>query len=107
MELSQAETHLVFPKSASVEQLKLIRESIATERDQRLGGGPSAEPAAQMTTTAAPQPSAAAVPPAAPQPSSLVKICSERQEETLSLVSCRVFNLLMDRGCFLASRRAA
>uniref|UniRef100_A0A4W6FP67 Peptide-N(4)-(N-acetyl-beta-glucosaminyl)asparagine amidase n=1 Tax=Lates calcarifer TaxID=8187 RepID=A0A4W6FP67_LATCA len=36
MGFEEAETHLVFPKSASVEQLKLIRESIAAERDQRL-----------------------------------------------------------------------
>lgn len=94
MELSQAETHLVFPKSASVEQLKLIRESIATERDQRLRGGQSVQPAAQMTTTAAAQPeraaSSQAVPPATPQPSSLVKICSKQQEhcqkETHSLL---------------------
>lgn len=89
MELSQAETHLVFPKSASVEQLKLIRESIATERDQRLRGGQSVQPAAQMTTTAAAQPERA-VPPATPQPSSLVKICSKQQEhcqkETHSLL---------------------
>lgn len=83
VELSQAETHLVFPKSASVEQLKLIRESIATERDQRLGGGQSVQPAVQ-TTTAAPQPghaaSSQAVPAAPPQPSSLVGISSKRQQ---------------------------
>lgn len=41
----QAETHLVFPKSASVEKLKLIRESIATERDQRLREGCPVQPA--------------------------------------------------------------
>ncbi|CAG11669.1 unnamed protein product [Tetraodon nigroviridis] len=74
MGFEEAETHLVFPKSASVEQLKLIRESIATERDQRLGGGQSVQPAVQ-TTTAAPQPghsaSSQAVPAAPPQPSSL------------------------------------
>lgn len=43
----QADTHLVFPKSASVEQLKLIRESIATERDQRLSRGQMVPPTSQ------------------------------------------------------------
>ena len=36
MGFEEAETHMVFPRSASVEQLKLIRESIAMERDKRL-----------------------------------------------------------------------
>uniref|UniRef100_A0A6Q2X4E5 Peptide-N(4)-(N-acetyl-beta-glucosaminyl)asparagine amidase n=1 Tax=Esox lucius TaxID=8010 RepID=A0A6Q2X4E5_ESOLU len=36
MGFEEAETHLVFPKSASVDQLRKIRESIAKERDQRL-----------------------------------------------------------------------
>ncbi|XP_028252418.1 peptide-N(4)-(N-acetyl-beta-glucosaminyl)asparagine amidase isoform X2 [Parambassis ranga] len=83
MGFEEAETHLVFPKSASVEQLKLIRESIAAERDQRLSGGHPAQPAAQPTATAvaasasasAPESSAAApsqpVSPPAHQPSSL------------------------------------
>ncbi|XP_057683548.1 peptide-N(4)-(N-acetyl-beta-glucosaminyl)asparagine amidase isoform X1 [Corythoichthys intestinalis] len=35
----EADTHLVFPKSASLYQLKIIRESIAAQRAQRLGGG--------------------------------------------------------------------
>lgn len=98
MELSQAETHLVFPKSASVEQLKLIRESIATEREQRLRGGQPVQPAAQTTTTATAQPehavagaSVQAVPPAAPQPSSLVKTCSERQEPNTLFALGRMF----------------
>lgn len=39
MGFEEAETHLVFPRSASVEQLKSIRESIAAEREQRLGAG--------------------------------------------------------------------
>uniref|UniRef100_A0A6Q2ZNF4 Peptide-N(4)-(N-acetyl-beta-glucosaminyl)asparagine amidase n=1 Tax=Esox lucius TaxID=8010 RepID=A0A6Q2ZNF4_ESOLU len=39
MGFEEAETHLVFPKSASVDQLRKIRESIAKERDQRLGAG--------------------------------------------------------------------
>ncbi|XP_077446972.1 peptide-N(4)-(N-acetyl-beta-glucosaminyl)asparagine amidase isoform X1 [Stigmatopora argus] len=33
----ETETHLVFPKSTSLDQLKIIRESIAAQRDQRLG----------------------------------------------------------------------
>uniref|UniRef100_A0A8C6TQZ2 Peptide-N(4)-(N-acetyl-beta-glucosaminyl)asparagine amidase n=1 Tax=Neogobius melanostomus TaxID=47308 RepID=A0A8C6TQZ2_9GOBI len=39
MGFEEAETHLVFPQTASVEQLRLIRESIAAEREQRLCGG--------------------------------------------------------------------
>lgn len=80
MGFEEAETHLVFPKSASVDQLKLIRESIAAERDQRLGGGQPILPTAQATRASAsaiaPESSAAAassqpVSPSPPQPSSL------------------------------------
>ncbi|KAJ8335197.1 hypothetical protein SKAU_G00408360 [Synaphobranchus kaupii] len=39
MGFEEAETHLVFPPSASVEKLRRIRETIAAERDQRLGAG--------------------------------------------------------------------
>uniref|UniRef100_A0A4W5PPQ6 Peptide-N(4)-(N-acetyl-beta-glucosaminyl)asparagine amidase n=1 Tax=Hucho hucho TaxID=62062 RepID=A0A4W5PPQ6_9TELE len=52
----QADTHLVFPKSASVDQLRRIRESIAAERDQRLGVGqqsPVTESATALTSTPA------------------------------------------------------
>ncbi|MED6252633.1 Peptide-N(4)-(N-acetyl-beta- glucosaminyl)asparagine amidase [Ataeniobius toweri] len=65
----EAETHLVFPQSASVEQLKLIRESIAAERDLRMRGGCPVQPASQpvVATASAPESSAAASsPPAAP-----------------------------------------
>lgn len=70
----------MFPKSASVEQLKLIRESIAAERDQRLQGGQPVRPTAQAAaaSASAPESSAAAssppVSPPPPQPSSLVKM---------------------------------
>lgn len=47
MGFEEADTHLVFPKSSSVEQLKLIRESIATERDQRLSRGQMVPPTSQ------------------------------------------------------------
>ncbi|XP_020494304.2 peptide-N(4)-(N-acetyl-beta-glucosaminyl)asparagine amidase [Labrus bergylta] len=76
MGFEEAETHLVFPKSASVDQLKLIRESIAKERDQRLQPvQPSAQPAAASPSASTPESSASAssqpvVAPAA-QPSSL------------------------------------
>uniref|UniRef100_A0A672IM87 Peptide-N(4)-(N-acetyl-beta-glucosaminyl)asparagine amidase n=1 Tax=Salarias fasciatus TaxID=181472 RepID=A0A672IM87_SALFA len=61
MGFQEAETHLVFPKSASVEQLKLIRESIAAERDQRLGGGrpaqqPASAPRRPVATSGTPTP---------------------------------------------------
>uniref|UniRef100_A0A4W6FQJ5 Peptide-N(4)-(N-acetyl-beta-glucosaminyl)asparagine amidase n=1 Tax=Lates calcarifer TaxID=8187 RepID=A0A4W6FQJ5_LATCA len=84
MGFEEAETHLVFPKSASVEQLKLIRESIAAERDQRLQREQPVQPTAHTTTAsasasaAAPESSAAAstqpVSPPLLQPPSLVKI---------------------------------
>ncbi|XP_077404163.1 peptide-N(4)-(N-acetyl-beta-glucosaminyl)asparagine amidase [Vanacampus margaritifer] len=38
MGFEEADTHLVFPKTASLDQLKVIRESIAAKREQRLGG---------------------------------------------------------------------
>lgn len=84
----QAETHLVFPKSASVEQLKLIRDSVAAERDQRLCGGQPVQPIAQAVaplastsvSTPSPESSAAAssqpVTPPPSEPSSLVKMYS-------------------------------
>uniref|UniRef100_A0A3Q0RFA6 Peptide-N(4)-(N-acetyl-beta-glucosaminyl)asparagine amidase n=1 Tax=Amphilophus citrinellus TaxID=61819 RepID=A0A3Q0RFA6_AMPCI len=53
MGFEEAETHLVFPKSASVEQLKLVRESIATERDQRLRGESPVQPVSQPATASA------------------------------------------------------
>ncbi|KAK6323927.1 hypothetical protein J4Q44_G00062660 [Coregonus suidteri] len=51
MGFEEAETHLVFPKSASVDQLRRIRESIAAERDQRLGVG---QPQQSPVTASAP-----------------------------------------------------
>ncbi|RVE66659.1 hypothetical protein OJAV_G00109890 [Oryzias javanicus] len=60
MGFEEAETHLVFPKAASVEQLRLVRESIAAERDQRLKGGCSSPPAAQHVASAQQSPTAAA-----------------------------------------------
>ncbi|KAM7372787.1 hypothetical protein PAMP_007684 [Pampus punctatissimus] len=78
MGFEEAETHLVFPKSASVEQLRLIRESIAAERDQRLRGGqpvqPTAQPPAASASASASDSSAASRQPVTsppPQPSSL------------------------------------
>ncbi|KAM4539534.1 peptide-N(4)-(N-acetyl-beta-glucosaminyl)asparagine amidase isoform 2-T2 [Odontesthes bonariensis] len=69
MGFEEAETHLVFPKSASVEKLRLIRESIAAERDQRLQGGCPVQPAAQPAASA-PETVDAEVP-SAQHPSSL------------------------------------
>ncbi|KAG1948791.1 peptide-N(4)-(N-acetyl-beta-glucosaminyl)asparagine amidase [Pimephales promelas] len=84
MGFEEAETHLVFPKSASVERLRQVRETIATERDQRLGTGkaasnpqsarippnpapppvpvPSSSTAGPASATAAPTPAPAALP---------------------------------------------
>ncbi|XP_037549498.1 peptide-N(4)-(N-acetyl-beta-glucosaminyl)asparagine amidase [Nematolebias whitei] len=73
MGFQEAETHLVFPQSASVEQLRLIRESIAAELDLRMRTDPAAPHAVALPM--APHSSAAATTrPAAPpvqQPSSL------------------------------------
>ncbi|TNN78979.1 Peptide-N(4)-(N-acetyl-beta-glucosaminyl)asparagine amidase [Liparis tanakae] len=83
MGFEEAETHLVFPRSASVEQLKLIRDSIAAESDQRLRGEqpvqttarvvvPSASPSSSVpesSTAASSRP--VTPPPSPPQPSSL------------------------------------
>ncbi|XP_036949635.1 peptide-N(4)-(N-acetyl-beta-glucosaminyl)asparagine amidase [Acanthopagrus latus] len=62
MGFKEADTHLVLPKSASVERLKLIRESIAAERDRRLHGGQPVQPTARatMASASAPESSAAA-----------------------------------------------
>ncbi|XP_054462106.1 peptide-N(4)-(N-acetyl-beta-glucosaminyl)asparagine amidase [Anoplopoma fimbria] len=57
MGFEEAETHLVFPKSASVEQLKLIRDSIAAERDQRLRGEQPVQPTARTAAALASPPS--------------------------------------------------
>uniref|UniRef100_A0A8C3G5Z2 Peptide-N(4)-(N-acetyl-beta-glucosaminyl)asparagine amidase n=1 Tax=Cyclopterus lumpus TaxID=8103 RepID=A0A8C3G5Z2_CYCLU len=53
MGFEEAETHLVFPRSASVEQLKLIRDSIAAESDQRLRGEQPVQTTAQVVAPSA------------------------------------------------------
>ncbi|XP_064836151.1 peptide-N(4)-(N-acetyl-beta-glucosaminyl)asparagine amidase [Oncorhynchus masou masou] len=64
MGFEEAETHLVFPKSASVDQLRRIRESIAAERDQRLGvGQPQQSPVTASATALVSAPAAAQGPP--------------------------------------------
>ncbi|KAM9838384.1 peptide-N(4)-(N-acetyl-beta-glucosaminyl)asparagine amidase [Aulostomus maculatus] len=55
MGFEEAETHLVFPSSASVEQLKLVRESLAAERDQRLRGGPPVQSTPQAAVALSPE----------------------------------------------------
>ncbi|KTF75149.1 hypothetical protein cypCar_00040856 [Cyprinus carpio] len=56
MGFEEAETHLVFPKSASVERLRQVRETIAAERDQRLGASKAAssQQSARVPPSAAP-----------------------------------------------------
>ncbi|KAM3596690.1 uncharacterized protein V6R79_019091 [Siganus canaliculatus] len=79
MGFEETETHLVFPKSAPVDQLKCVRESLAAERDQRLQGGQPVQPAAaapsaSASASAPEHPAAASSQPATaapPQPSSL------------------------------------
>lgn len=60
----QAETHLVFPRSASVDQLRRVREMIAAERDQRLGADQrvSCSSTSSSTSSPAPTPTVAAEP---------------------------------------------
>ncbi|KAK7124588.1 hypothetical protein R3I94_018836 [Phoxinus phoxinus] len=67
MGFEEAETHLVFPKSASVERLRQVRETIAAERDQRLGTdkATSNPQSARVPPNPAPLP-----PPPVPVPSS-------------------------------------
>ncbi|KAG2464812.1 NGLY1 amidase, partial [Polypterus senegalus] len=50
MGFEEGETHLVFPKTSSVEQLRHIRELIAAERDHRLQGSPSSPPVVNQNT---------------------------------------------------------
>uniref|UniRef100_A0A8C9S0Q2 Peptide-N(4)-(N-acetyl-beta-glucosaminyl)asparagine amidase n=1 Tax=Scleropages formosus TaxID=113540 RepID=A0A8C9S0Q2_SCLFO len=63
MGFEEAETHLVFPKTASVEQLRRIRESIAAKRDQRLAAG---QTTSCLQATASQQPPRATSDPVAP-----------------------------------------
>ncbi|KAK2864603.1 hypothetical protein Q7C36_003757 [Tachysurus vachellii] len=56
MGFEEAETHLVFPRSASVDQLRRVRETIAAERDQRLGVDESASCSSTPTSTSSPAP---------------------------------------------------
>ncbi|XP_061616845.1 peptide-N(4)-(N-acetyl-beta-glucosaminyl)asparagine amidase [Phyllopteryx taeniolatus] len=71
MGFEEADTHLVFPKSASLDQLKVIRESIAAQRDQRLNGGQQIHLLAEALAES-PASSSQAVSSLPVQPSSLV-----------------------------------
>ncbi|XP_069814761.1 peptide-N(4)-(N-acetyl-beta-glucosaminyl)asparagine amidase [Dendropsophus ebraccatus] len=55
MGFEEGETHLVFPKKASVEKLRKVRDRIASERDKRLNGSnvivPAATGSAQLTSS--------------------------------------------------------
>ncbi|KAM9434363.1 peptide-N(4)-(N-acetyl-beta-glucosaminyl)asparagine amidase isoform 1-T1 [Clarias gariepinus] len=57
MGFEEAETHLVFPRSASVDQLRRVRETIAAERDQRLGADQRASSSSTPTSVSSPAPS--------------------------------------------------
>ncbi|XP_056438336.1 LOW QUALITY PROTEIN: peptide-N(4)-(N-acetyl-beta-glucosaminyl)asparagine amidase [Gadus chalcogrammus] len=71
MGFEEGDTHLVFPSSASVHQLRRIRESIAAEKDQRLGRPSSQHPPPTTTTSTASTAVSAATPslPSTPAPS--------------------------------------
>uniref|UniRef100_A0AAY4EU34 Peptide-N(4)-(N-acetyl-beta-glucosaminyl)asparagine amidase n=1 Tax=Denticeps clupeoides TaxID=299321 RepID=A0AAY4EU34_9TELE len=78
MGFEEAETHLVFPQTASVEQLRRVRESIAAERDQRLAAdrmvvSPQAETSAGTSNTSTdPVPAPASAPLLAPDAAPMV-----------------------------------
>ncbi|XP_077125035.1 peptide-N(4)-(N-acetyl-beta-glucosaminyl)asparagine amidase isoform X1 [Ranitomeya variabilis] len=59
MGFEEGETHLVFPKKASVEKLRKVRDRIASERDKRLNGSNVTVPAATGSGQQAPSPSLA------------------------------------------------
>ncbi|KAG5264212.1 hypothetical protein AALO_G00251200 [Alosa alosa] len=56
MGFEEAETHLIFPETASVQQLRSVREIIAAERSQRMGAvvAPAGRAAGQMGAVVAP-----------------------------------------------------
>ncbi|XP_046874611.1 peptide-N(4)-(N-acetyl-beta-glucosaminyl)asparagine amidase [Hypomesus transpacificus] len=82
MGFEEAETHLVFPKSASVEQLKQIRETIAAERDQRLR---VRQPIPSPQTNSAPAP-AQAGPVAPSQPSTHAPVQAPSLENSMTFL---------------------
>ncbi|XP_060637885.2 peptide-N(4)-(N-acetyl-beta-glucosaminyl)asparagine amidase [Anolis sagrei] len=65
MGFEEGETHLVFPKEASIEQLRKIRDLIAGERNSRLHGSNQTEKSGSSQHVAN-------APPVAPQPPSTV-----------------------------------
>ncbi|XP_051526404.1 peptide-N(4)-(N-acetyl-beta-glucosaminyl)asparagine amidase-like isoform X1 [Myxocyprinus asiaticus] len=67
MGFEEAETHLVFPKSASVERLRQVRETIAAERDQRLGASKVASNPQSARVTPSPAPIPPSTPSAGPE----------------------------------------
>ncbi|XP_077347557.1 peptide-N(4)-(N-acetyl-beta-glucosaminyl)asparagine amidase [Lithobates pipiens] len=71
MGFEEGETHLVFPKKASVDKLQKVRDCIASERNRRMAGSEPTSPAASST----PQPS---------NPSPNLASRPQHTEETLS-----------------------
>ncbi|XP_066441524.1 peptide-N(4)-(N-acetyl-beta-glucosaminyl)asparagine amidase [Eleutherodactylus coqui] len=59
MGFEEGETHLVFPKKASVEKLRKVRDRIASERDKLLNGSNVTAPAATESAQPTPSPSLA------------------------------------------------
>ncbi|XP_040289093.1 peptide-N(4)-(N-acetyl-beta-glucosaminyl)asparagine amidase [Bufo bufo] len=59
MGFEEGETHLLFPKKASVEKLKKVRDHIASERDKLLNGSDVTAPVATGTAQPAPSPTLA------------------------------------------------
>uniref|UniRef100_W5KU87 Peptide-N(4)-(N-acetyl-beta-glucosaminyl)asparagine amidase n=1 Tax=Astyanax mexicanus TaxID=7994 RepID=W5KU87_ASTMX len=70
MGFEEAETHLVFPKSASVDQLRRVRETIAAERNQRLGSDPNTTSSQNTSSCSTSSSPAASTPAQTPAPQS-------------------------------------
>ncbi|KAL0962145.1 hypothetical protein UPYG_G00336290 [Umbra pygmaea] len=93
MGFEEAETHLVFPKAASVNQLRKIRECIVAERDKRLG---VTQPQQVSVTASAPTVTSAPVSiPAQAQPVTNSQPASSAPSQAPSLDSImRILNTL-------------
>ncbi|XP_018425568.1 PREDICTED: peptide-N(4)-(N-acetyl-beta-glucosaminyl)asparagine amidase [Nanorana parkeri] len=57
MGFEEGETHLVFPKKASVEKLRRVRDCIASERNKRMAGSETAAPASPASPASPAAPS--------------------------------------------------
>ncbi|KAJ8367352.1 hypothetical protein AAFF_G00320510 [Aldrovandia affinis] len=83
MGFEEAETHLVFPQTASVPQLRRIRETVAAERDRRLGAGHTPPCPQSSALGSAPPLPAPAPPPPQGRPARLAPLCAPGEQRDL------------------------